>query len=361
MSGNSSSAENHAQAEIVDDLVENRDLDTQGTGTNSDDKTATPSRADTTTTGEKKETLLEAVMKAVQDDAPQDGDGTASTTASPAGDARTETDPKSEEAELTEEDLQPQADDTPKVQKRIKRLVQERTDARQLAERFREEASVTKTLRDFLVSNDIAREDFQLTLDLAAAMRRGDFRGFLEGVAPYVNLATQALGITLPPDLEQSVRAGKMPFETAATLSRERYARGLAEQQAQRATEVAQHTHQAHAAQQLSQTIENTVNAWEKTVRQSDPDYARKETTIRNLLWSVVQERGAPQTPEQAVEIAQEAYKRANDTIRQFAPPPRPTKAVPSSLNRASGGARAEPRSLMEAAMLGLDRARGRA
>ena len=39
-------------------------------------------------------------------------------------------------------------------------------------------------------------------------MRRGDFQAFLTGVGPYVQLATQALGITLPQDLQGEVQTG---------------------------------------------------------------------------------------------------------------------------------------------------------
>ena len=225
---------------------------------------------------------------------------------------------------------------------------------------YRAEAEVTQTLRNFLVTNDIAREDFQLTLDLAAAMRRGDFKAFLEGVGPYVQLATQALGVTLPPDLQNEVQQQRLTFDAAAQMSRDRYARALAEQRATRATQVL-NTHETTAQQQhLSRTIENTVSQWEAGIRQTDPDYGRKEETVRQLLWSVVQEQGAPRSPEHAVEIAKEAYARANRTLSAFAPQRQPTRAVPSSVNnRAASGARSEPRSMMEAAELGLARARG--
>ena len=46
-------------------------------------------------------------------------------------------------------------------------------------------------------------------------MRRGDFRTFLEGVAPYVKLAQESLGIQLPPDLAQAVKGGHMTQDAA--------------------------------------------------------------------------------------------------------------------------------------------------
>ena len=63
---------------------------------------------------------------------------------------------------------------------------------------------VTKYLRD----HDIGQDDFLMGLELMAAMRRGDFRKFYEGVRPYMKLCEEYLGISLPPDLQQQVLRG---------------------------------------------------------------------------------------------------------------------------------------------------------
>jgi hypothetical protein len=318
------------------------------------DVTASPSEAK----GETKETLLEAVMKAVK---PADDDEKPSKEASPPSEGAESPGSEPKEGERKGPDLS--KDPSPEelagykkdTRERIQQLLTERNG-------LKAEAQVTQTLRDFLVVNDIAKEDFQLTLDLAAAMRRGDFKGFLDGIGPYVQLATQALGITLPNDLQGEVAAGRMGFDAAAQISRERYSRALAEQRATRATAVMTSQQTYTQQTQLAQSIEQTVASWEAGIRQTDPDYGRKEATVKNFLWAVVQERGAPHTAEQAVEIAREAYNRANETLRQFSPPPRPTRAVPSSINRsAAPGTRSEPKSMMEAAQMGLERAQGRA
>ena len=169
------------------------------------DVTASPSEAEKSDT---KETLLEAVLKAVKPADDADGESHLAGTSPPS-----ESVPSSEpEAKTGEEDKGPDLTKDPsaeelaaynkRTRERIEQLLGERNG-------YKAEAEVTQTLRNFLVTNDIAREDFQLTLDLAAAMRRGDFKSFLEGVGPYVQLATQALGITLPPDLQREVqRAG---------------------------------------------------------------------------------------------------------------------------------------------------------
>jgi hypothetical protein len=326
---------------------------THGAESTTPDVAASPSEAK----GETKETLLEAVMKAVKPSEDDDGEKP-STGESPPSESADGSEPEPKEGERKGPDLT--KDPTPEelagykkdTRLRMEQLLSERNG-------YRTEAQVTQTLRDFLVVNDIAKEDFQLTLDLAAAMRRGDFQGFLNGVGPYVQLATQALGITLPPDLQGEVQAGRVGYEVAAQMSRDRYARALAEQRATRATQVMSSQQDYTRQTDLSRSIEQTVAQWEQGIRQTDPDYGRKEETVRNFLWAVVREKGVPQTPEHAVEIAKEAYARANNTLRQFAPPPRATRAVPSSMNRsAAPGARPEPNSMMEAAMLGLERAR---
>jgi hypothetical protein len=241
--------------------------------------------------------------------------------------------------------------------KRIRKLLDERLQLREQVKGLDAEAQISRSLKTYLQTHDIAKEDFQLTLDLAAAMRRGDFRQFLEGVGPYVQLATEALGLTLPNDLQQSVARGQMTQDAAAAMSRERYARALAEQNATRLGQQQQWERQRNNGANLSRTVEQAVTAWENQVRASDPDYGRKEATVRQFLWAVIQEKGNPQSPEHAVEIAREAYERANNTLREFAPAPKPTRQTPSSIGRTAAGARPEPKTLMEAALLGLERA----
>lgn len=306
--------------------------------------------------GETKEDLLSAVLSALPENAlKSDPDKLTLDEDAPAS-----TQPKSEDQAAAEADAEVDLDKDPtkeelsryhsRTRKRIEKLLNERNG-------FRDEAQVAKGLREYLTTNDVSKEDFQLTLDLAVAMRKGDFRSFLEGVAPYVQLAQEALGITLPQDLQQQVQQGYMTTEAAGRMSQERYARMIAEQNAQKLAYQQQVQQTTQQRTQITQSVEQAVAAWETSVKQSDPDYGRKEDAVKNFLWSVVRERGAPQSPQQAVEIAQEAYARANNTLRSFMPTPKPTKAVPSSINR-TVGARPEPKSLMEAAMIGLERAR---
>jgi hypothetical protein len=219
------------------------------------------------------------------------------------------------------------------------------------------QAKTTQELQNFLKQADIAKEDFGLVLDLAAAMRRGDFRTFLEGVAPYVKLAQESLGIQLPADLQRAVQSGHMTQDAARYTAQVRAQQQLAEAQLNRVTQETTQRNHAETVRNFQAEVAGAVSQWEQGVRRSDPDYVRKEPVVRELLHAVVHERGPPRSPAEAVEIAKQAYARANEMASRFVPNPRATHQVPSSINRVNG-ARTEPKSLKEAIHFAIERSR---
>jgi hypothetical protein len=244
-----------------------------------------------------------------------------------------------------------------KTRDRIKLLLRQRNDASQEAEGLRAEADLARGVRQYLQEVDIGKEDFSLLLDLGAALRRGDFKSFYAGVKPYVDLAEEALGIQLPPDVAKYVQEGHMTTEAARRYAQERLNRQMAESQAQRTR--ATHEQQTTQRQQeeLGNLVRDTVTQWENEVRKVDPDYGHKQDLMKDMLWSVVREMGTPQNPQHAIQIANEAYRRVNTQVARLRPAPRPTQVSPSSVHRATG-VTPEPKSLMEAAMVGLERSR---
>jgi hypothetical protein len=321
-----------------------------------------------------REALLEAVQKAVPDkprpDQLREGEGAGGASPAPAA--------KSDAASHDEEDLSDLSDDpTPQEllegnfqgggRRRVKKLLRQRDEARNTAETQRAQieqlnarmpqAEAAASVQKYLIDNDIGKDDFLLTLELAAAMRRGDFRAFYEGVKPYVDLAEQYLGVSLPQDLQQRVREGHMTTEAARLFARERMDRGLADTARLRTAQRYDQTVQQTAQQNLSAAVVQKVNAWEQATMQSDPDYAAKKPLLQDVMWSVVRERGAPPTPDAAVEIAKEAYRRVNEHSARWAPPKRPTSRQPSSTGRTNGAA-PEAKNLKEAVAQAIERAR---
>jgi hypothetical protein len=77
------------------------------------------------------------------------------------------------------------------AKRRVDKLISQRRALKDEVSRLKTlepSAQAADSVSAYLRENDIGRDDFLLTLDLAAAMRRGDFRTFYEGIQPYVKL-----------------------------------------------------------------------------------------------------------------------------------------------------------------------------
>ena len=109
--------------------------------------------------------------------------------------------------------------------------------------------------------------------------------------------------------------------------------------------------------EEARETNRSAVAVWEQSIKQSDPDYARKLDVAKAYVASIKAEYGDPQTPEDALAVAKEAYRRASDSMRSALPPRAATQMTPSGVQRPSNpSAVTSPRSLMEAIQQGLAR-----
>ncbi|MEA3594692.1 hypothetical protein OIN70_15095, partial [Staphylococcus aureus] len=119
-------------------------------------------------------------------------------------------------------------------------------------------------------------ESFTTLLGLGAALQKGDFKTFLEGVAPYVQLAQEYLGHTLPQDLREQVLNGHMTEDGARHVARQRLElvqRNEHLSREARTATVQQEASQRTLIEQNANTIADTVTSWENSVKASDPDY----------------------------------------------------------------------------------------
>lgn len=249
-------------------------------------------------------------------------------------------------AEPTEEEL---GNYSKKAQTRIRSLIEARNEAAAVANR-------AAPIVDFMEKNDIPQQDVDVILDLTARLRHGDFAGFLQGVQPYVNMAMQHTGQVLPPDLQDQVKKGYVSPQIARELAQTRAQQSFGQHQASQV----QQRQQQQIVQERATNIRNAITQWEKQVRGQDPDYSLKAEVVRRTAQAFMQERGVPQTVDQALEYVNAAYEEVNGQMKNFRPAPTPTRATPSSTASKGGTApQAEPNSMMEAAMLGLQAARG--
>ena len=313
-------------------------------------ESSTPSGEDK---AESRESLLDVVRKAAPRKEAQPGPGD-ERGVSRAGESAAPGAQSNDPGPLTQAEIE---SFSPRTRKRIDEFRAEIKGLRSQIAPLESQAQTTQALQTFLKQADIAKEDFGLVLDLAAAMRRGDFKTFLEGVAPYVKLAQESLGIQLPADLQAAVQGGHMTADAARYTAQVRAQQQLAQGQLARVTQETSQRDHAEAVQQFQASVAGAVSNWENGVRRSDPDYARKEPVVQKLLHAVVHERGPPRSPAEAVEIAKQAYEQANVMVSRFVPNPRSTHQVPSSINRVNG-ARTEPKSLKEAIHFAIERSR---
>jgi hypothetical protein len=306
--------------------------------------------------GESKESLLEAVQKAVPElrDRAQE-EPSEDERASPAQSAKDKADDDSDVPdEVTHEEL---AKVSKTAQRKISKLSKQRERLAHEVERLRRlepNAQAAAQVIEFLAKADISQDDFLMGLQLMAAMRRGDFRIFYDGVTPYMRLCEEYLGIALPLDLQEKVQQGQMTTQAAMQFSKERMDRAMAQTNAARQQQMMQQYHQHTSAQQeqqqkqyLAKSVADTVNHWEAQIARSDPSYAAKRAAVNDVMWAVVKEQGPPQSAEHGLAIAKEAYRRVNAHYSRLGPQRAPTYRTPSSTGR-TAGVMPEPKNLME-------------
>ena len=246
----------------------------------------------------------------------------------------------------------------PETRRRFERLLAQRNEARTALASAQPELDQHRQLQGYLTQHQLAPEDVNVLLGVGAALRRQDYQAFLDGVTPYVMAAQEALGLRVARDLQQQVNDGLLSDEAARELTRARHRAAQAEQRLQDATR----SHAQDTNTRVVSGIKSAVDQWEANIRTRDPDFAHKADTVRRFSQALLQERGTPQTAEQAVALVQTAYDEANKMMQRMRPAPQATRPGPSSVHVATGGAPSpnnrQPNSLREAVLLGIERSR---
>lgn len=324
-------------------------------------ETTTTPAVEASTDGEKK-TLLNAVLEAVKPKE-QEQETKVDEDAADLEEVTSESKPdlgddERDVREITEAEFE----NTRKFSaRRVKQLYRRLKQAEPLAESAR-------ALNGVLSEHRISSEEFSEVISAMTALKRGEFQRFLDLVGPRVRMAQEATGFVLPPDLAAAVDEGHMTTQAARHYAQERM-QGFIAQQRLHDERLSQ---EQYRREQIAGSMRDAVNDWADTVAKTDPDFASKAPLVAEVSKGLMFDReraGVPvQSPAEALEIAQEAYRRVNAArgtprVSQPANPaaakPKATSPVPTSTHAASG-ARPKPRSLMDAAMQGLEASRAR-
>ena len=277
--------------------------------------------------------------------------GAAPTAQTPEAEAKAEAEDGEDDAPVDE----PAPADTPKPLKRkINKLLRERAEARERIAAMEPVAQIGHELQTFAVVNNLSGDDIVLGMTAMAQLQAGDYAGFYRTVGPYVRRAQEYLGVVLPDDLSQRVQQGHMTVEAASEFARTRFDQ-------ERAQTVARESVQAQSGAQLraiQADVQRAVSALENRFASNDPDYKAKADQLKRVTQAMLLERGGTiSSVEEALELTTAAYKEVNSAYRRMNPAPRPTDPRPNG-HAQTPSARPAPKTLMEAALQGLEDAR---
>lgn len=232
-----------------------------------------------------------------------------------------------------------------------------------LQERFRAMEPYAKSdmeMRQFMQETGLSTDEVAKALEISAMMKSDPAKA-REMLSGYMRQLDMFVGEILPEDLQRQVDDGQISVEAAKLAARDRFAAGFAQRQATQASERAQkerqdaqRREQEIQQQQLNHAMNGALVNWENAITQRDPDYAKKRSMIIDKLAAMRADKGAPNTPEEAVQRTQQAYDEVTAYLRkEFAPAPKqPVSPIPSGAS--SANAIPKPTSIGEVVKLAL-------
>ena len=323
---------------------------------------STPVEKTDDSSGESKESLLDAVLKVVeptaQDAKERDEDKEEAPTSEPKADEQTEGEESQEDTEGDDpEDTAAIKDANRQAKRYIRKLQRQRRELQdqvQQYEALRPSAEIGEQLQGYATANNLTSNDVVMALDLAAMVSRGDWQGFYQVISPLVREAQERVGVVLPTDIQSKVEQGHMTAQAARELADERFRRSQYEHQ----TQVMQSQQQTQVLHQVKNDVQRSVAAFEQRLAASDPDYKAKAESVRRVAQARLFERGGQiSSVNEALEITKAAYDEVNAQYRRYQPVQRATAPTPSG-NHQTPPARSAPKNLMEAVLSGLEKSK---
>lgn len=228
----------------------------------------------------------------------------------------------------------------PNTRRRVNQLLAQRAELRTETQALRQDAEAFNGFREVVKGYGLSPEHVDPLLQIGGHLRRGPegYKAFLAAVEPVIANVREALGLTVPTDLQGRVDQGDMTEDAAKELSRTRHQAALAET---KATDAQRET-QGHVAERHRASVHKAVTDWQTTAQATDPDFALKLKPMQLAAKALLAERGPPRTPAEAVAYAQSAYATATEMVRGMAPKPTATRPTPAG-HSASGNRSGQP------------------
>ncbi|MBD9674954.1 hypothetical protein IB275_30535 [Pseudomonas sp. PDM21] len=240
----------------------------------------------------------------------------------------------------------------PRWQKMVAARNQYRTQAQESArelEALRPRADQYGLVERYMQDNGLTAQEVTDGFQIMALMKLDPAQA-RERLVGHLRTLDAYLGHALPPDLQKQVDEGFVTEDMAKELA---YRRNL-EVRHQNESQAQQQALQQQQVQEQSRTLRagmaTAVASWESQIKQTDPEYAKKEPFVLRELQALMQQYRV-QSPEQAVQLAQMAYSNANKALRGLIPRPEVKTNPAGQMSAPSSQAKAEPRSFLEACL----------
>lgn len=195
-----------------------------------------------------------------------------------------------------------------------------------------------QSVEQFVTENQIEPQNITRAYGLMAQLSKGDFKGFLDGLKPFIDYARQNLGEVLPKDLEDAVEEGQMTEEWAQQIAQTRAQQARQQEQDQRRQQTDQQS------DQIAQ-ITRAIDAREAELK-SDPDYAALAPQVQEIMGTMMSSGARPQSPDEAVTLLNKAVELAK---RATPPRPKPRPTPPAPEGQTPSPKRSQPKTMEEA------------
>jgi len=201
---------------------------------------------------------------------------------------------------------------------RFQELVKQKNEFAQQVESLKPQVERVKTLDKYCQDNGITEQEFHDALNIVALLKK-DPRAARSKLNEFVETIDVTLGDRLPVDIQKKVDDGVIDLESAKELAQARLSSRNSQWQVKT-------SEQRHAEEQNRLKVE-AITSWQASKQSSDPDFQKKFDLIQDRFVFLINTE-PPQTAQQAVALAEKAYKFVNDKLGMFVPKPKAKKVL---------------------------------
>lgn len=201
-------------------------------------------------------------------------------------------------------------------------------------------------ITEFMETNRLNHDEVGEGFIIMAMIKNGDPRGLVK-LDDYRNKLAEFLGEKIPTDIQAQIDSGAITEAAGKELSKARAGKANTDAELARKTEADTQRTNTEKAATLARECQSAATAWQVEIQKTDPDFAKKESAIARYSRALMQERGFPKTPADAVKIVKDAYAEVNKDFASVLPAKTGVKRVESAPS--SHGATPQPKTLREA------------